>query len=51
VPILSIGCFLLLMMGLPPITWIRFFVWLIIGLAIYALFGSRHSVIGPITNF
>jgi APA family basic amino acid/polyamine antiporter len=45
VPILSIACCLLLMMGLPLITWIRFFVWLIIGLAIYMTFGSRHSVI------
>jgi APA family basic amino acid/polyamine antiporter len=44
VPMLSIGCCLLLMMGLPLITWIRFFVWLAIGLGIYAAFGSRHSV-------
>jgi APA family basic amino acid/polyamine antiporter len=43
VPLLSIGCCLLLMMGLPLLTWIRFFVWLIIGLAIYSVFGKRHS--------
>jgi APA family basic amino acid/polyamine antiporter len=29
------------MAGLPIINWIRFFVWLLIGLAIYFLY-SRH---------
>ncbi len=43
VPILSIACCLLLMMGLPLLTWIRFFLWLIIGLVVYAMFGKRHS--------
>ena len=32
-----------LMFGLPVDTWIRFGVWLIIGLAIYAVYGARHS--------
>jgi len=45
VPILSILCCLLLMAGLPLLTWIRFFVWLVIGLVIYFLFGRRHSVL------
>jgi APA family basic amino acid/polyamine antiporter len=44
VPLLSIGCCLLLMMGLPLITWLRFFAWLAIGLVIYIMFGQRHSV-------
>jgi basic amino acid/polyamine antiporter, APA family len=44
VPILSILCCLLLMMGLPLITWIRFFTWLVIGMAIYFTFGRKHSV-------
>jgi basic amino acid/polyamine antiporter, APA family len=37
-------CFLL-MAGLPILTWLRFFFWLIIGLAVYAAFGRRHSVL------
>jgi APA family basic amino acid/polyamine antiporter len=45
VPMLSIACCVLLMAGLPLLTWIRFFVWLVIGLAIYFLFGRRHSVL------
>ena len=44
IPILSILCCLLLMMGLPLITWLRFFTWLVIGMAIYFTFGRRHSV-------
>jgi basic amino acid/polyamine antiporter, APA family len=40
-PVLSIGFCVLLMAGLPIITWIRFFMWLAIGLVIY-FFYSRH---------
>ena len=43
VPILSIACCLILMMGLPLRTWIRFFVWLIIGLFIYFLYSKKRS--------
>jgi APA family basic amino acid/polyamine antiporter len=45
VPILSIACCLLLMAGLPLKTWLRFFIWLAIGLVIYFVFGRRHSVL------
>jgi basic amino acid/polyamine antiporter, APA family len=34
---------LFLMFGLPVDTWIRLAVWLGIGLAIYFLYGARHS--------
>ena len=34
---------LFLMLGLPLDTWIRFGVWLLIGLAIYAFYGANHS--------
>jgi basic amino acid/polyamine antiporter, APA family len=44
VPLLSIACCVLLMAGLPLITWLRFFLWLAIGLTIYFLFGRKHSV-------
>jgi APA family basic amino acid/polyamine antiporter len=43
VPILSIVCCVILMMGLPLLTWIRFFVWLGIGLVVFFTY-SRHRV-------
>jgi basic amino acid/polyamine antiporter, APA family len=41
IPALSVIFCFLLMAGLPIITWMRFFVWLVIGLVIY-FFYSRH---------
>jgi APA family basic amino acid/polyamine antiporter len=42
-PVISILCCLVLALSLPLETWVRFFVWLGIGLAIYFLFGKKHS--------
>ncbi len=42
-PVLSIACCLLLMLGLPLETWLRFVIWLLIGLAIY-FFYSRKQI-------
>jgi APA family basic amino acid/polyamine antiporter len=41
IPALSVVTCFLLMTGLPIITWMRFFIWLAIGLVIY-FFYSRH---------
>ena len=46
-PILSIVFCLLLMAGLPIITWLRFVVWLVIGLAIYFLYSRHRSEFCP----
>lgn len=43
IPLLSIFCCLLLMLGLPLETWLRFVVWLLLGLGIYFAFGRHHS--------
>ena len=43
VPLLAIASCGYLMASLPVVTWVRFGVWLLIGLAIYALYGRRHS--------
>jgi len=42
-PGISIACCLLLMAGLPLETWLRFFVWLGIGLVIYFLYAHKRS--------
>jgi basic amino acid/polyamine antiporter, APA family len=41
-PVLSMGCCLVLMLSLPLETWIRFVVWLILGLAIYFLYSRKQ---------
>jgi len=45
-PILSILACLWLMLNLTALTWIRFVVWMVIGIAVYGLYGYRHSVLG-----
>jgi len=43
-PIISILACGYLMIQLPRITWIRFGVWLLLGLVIYFLYGYKNSV-------
>jgi APA family basic amino acid/polyamine antiporter len=42
-PLISVAFCLLLMLSLPLETWVRFVVWLVVGLTIYSLFGRKHS--------
>ena len=42
-PLLGIGFAIYLMADLPLTTWIRFVVWLAVGILIYAGYGYRHS--------
>ena len=46
VPILGIGTCLFMMVFLPPDTWIRLVVWMLIGLDIYAFYGIKNSILG-----
>jgi APA family basic amino acid/polyamine antiporter len=41
--VLSVFFCVLLMSGLPILTWLRFFAWLAIGLSIYYLYSRHHS--------
>jgi APA family basic amino acid/polyamine antiporter len=43
IPILSTLFCILLMAGLPAITWVRFFLWLIIGLFVYVFYSRKRS--------
>jgi len=42
-PILGVLLCVALMISLPVLTWIRFVVWLALGLIIYFLYSVRHS--------
>ncbi|MEO8089815.1 MAG: amino acid permease [Gemmatimonadales bacterium] len=42
-PIISIVACLYLMLQLPGLTWIRFGIWLVVGLVVYLLYGVKHS--------
>lgn len=46
IPVLAIVSCLWLMLNLTALTWIRFIVWMIIGVAVYFLYGMRHSMVG-----
>jgi APA family basic amino acid/polyamine antiporter len=42
-PILSALFCIYLMLSLPLVTWLRFGIWMAIGLTLYFLYGARHS--------
>jgi APA family basic amino acid/polyamine antiporter len=50
IPLLSVLCCVLLMTGLPVVTWVRFLLWLILGLAIYFLYSRKHSEFSPLAG-
>ncbi|MFJ3336549.1 amino acid permease [Streptomyces sp. NPDC086766] len=43
IPILSVCASLWLMLNLPAETWLRFAIWMVIGFAVYFLYGRTHS--------
>lgn len=45
VPVLAAVSSLFLMLKLPAVTWVRFAVWLVIGLVIYFTYGIKHSAL------
>ncbi|HNX90909.1 MAG TPA: amino acid permease [Candidatus Omnitrophota bacterium] len=45
IPLLGVAACVFLMTALPGITWIRFFVWLIVGLVIYFVYGLHNSLL------
>jgi basic amino acid/polyamine antiporter, APA family len=52
-PLIGIAFALYLMADLPVTTWIRFVVWLAVGIVIYVLYGYKHSRLrteGPVAT-
>ncbi len=48
VPILGLGmCLYLMFGGLSGGTWLRFVVWFLVGVGVYAAYGYRHSLLRP----
>ena len=43
VPVLGVASCLVLVANLPQTSWLRFFLWLLAGLVVYAAYGYRHS--------
>ncbi|TDA68704.1 MAG: amino acid permease [Clostridia bacterium] len=43
VPLLSAAASVYLILNLPRLTWLRFVIWLAVGMVLYFSYGSRHS--------
>jgi amino acid transporter len=45
IPVVGAMCCLYLMIEIPPVSWLWFFVWMLIGLVIYTLYSKKHSLL------
>ena len=45
IPILGALCCMYLLIEIPAISWLWFFVWMAIGLAVYTFYGKKNSVL------
>jgi amino acid transporter len=43
IPIIGAMCCLYLMIEIPPISWLWFFIWMALGLVLYSVYGHKHS--------
>jgi amino acid transporter len=45
IPIIGAMCCLYLMIEIPPVSWLWFFIWMIIGLVLYSFYGRKRSLL------
>ena len=45
IPIIGALCCLYLMIEIPPISWLWFFIWMSLGLVLYSFYGRRNSLL------
>ena len=45
IPIIGALCCLYLMIEIPPISWLWFFIWMCLGLVLYSFYGRRNSLL------
>ena len=45
IPIIGALCCLYLMIEIPPISWLWFFIWMSLGLILYSFYGRRNSLL------
>jgi amino acid transporter len=43
IPVIGAMCCLYLMIEIPPVSWLWFFIWMAIGLVLYSFYGRNHS--------
>ena len=46
IPILAVLACIWLMLSLSVETWLRFVVWMVVGLVVYLAYGRSHSLVG-----
>jgi len=51
VPVLAVLAAAYLMLNLPSATWLRFFVWMAIGLGVYFAYSAKHSRLATDPNY
>ncbi|MCX6331682.1 MAG: amino acid permease [Bacteroidetes bacterium] len=45
IPIVGAMCCMYLMIEIPPVSWLWFFIWMTIGLIMYSVYGRRNSLL------
>lgn len=50
IPIIGAMCCLYLMIEIPPVSWLWFFIWMTIGLVLYTFYGRKNSLLSKSDN-